>query len=613
MKSLFVLIFILFTWLEASEPNIQLEYFIDQNDTLDIADVIHHKDIFKTQLNTNTNNLKINKHTLWVKVKLNNTTSKKQIRILEFLDIRIRHLWVYDRHKHLLQTSGNMEPFSNRTYKNAQIAIDLEAYPFSSQTYYLKIKNKKYIDLTYKLYTKQKFYETTSDRKIYRAFYFGALLIMLLYNFVLYIFIKDKSTLEYVIYHIVLTAVMLYYNGLMVEYLFPNSSNVGAGGVPRYLTYLAIIFNISFTRTFLNMKKLTPRLDKLFKYSIIMVSVLLFMHIFGLDIYFYQLGIKIIIPMSVMLILVSGYHAFIIKNEIAFFYFAGWSIMMISVIVTGLLSLGYIERTDFSSQLFQIGSLIEITLFSMGLAYRYNTAQKIIYQKDTELVKINQQLEAMVLNRTYQLDQKIKETQKLLQNRELLFKELYHRVKNNLQMLVSIFSLQLSRDKDERAKVILTDIISRIKSLALIHEKLQTSDRIDSIDVQEYLTSLLKEIKRTYLIENFTYTIEAKNIYLDIEQVTSLGLILNELISNSFKHAFKEIENPNIIINIIETNSGNISLMYGDNGVGSKDVRTSKSLGSTIIKTLSTSQLKGSLQINTTPSLNYTIQFQKKL
>ena len=127
-----------------------------------------------------------------------------------------------------------------------------------------------------------------------------------------------------------------------------------------------------------------------------------------------------------------------------------------------------------------------------------------------------------------------------LKEKDALLKEIHHRVKNNLQIISSILSLQEAKVDDPASREILADSRNRIKSMALIHEKLYGSGELSSIDFAEYITSLMSHLSRSYggNYGRVTTRTDVTDVALNLDIAIPLGLIVNELVTNSFKHAF---------------------------------------------------------------------------
>jgi len=180
---------------------------------------------------------------------------------------------------------------------------------------------------------------------------------------------------------------------------------------------------------------------------------------------------------------------------------------------------------------------------------------------------------------------------------ELLIRELHHRVKNNLQTISSLLSLQSSKVEDDRAKAALKEGQSRVDAMALIHQKLYIDDDLRGVDMEEYLQALIASLANAhgYKTEIVTQQINMKNKTLDVDLAIPLGLIINELVINSFKHAFHNVSAPTLLVRIDENNN-HLEINIADNGVGIKDPENlqTKSFGFKLVKTL-LQQLKATL------------------
>ena len=197
------------------------------------------------------------------------------------------------------------------------------------------------------------------------------------------------------------------------------------------------------------------------------------------------------------------------------------------------------------------------------------------------------------------VEEKTKKLQNSLEEKEILLKEVHHRVKNNLALTISLIKLQQEEITEEKTKKTLNDIQERIYTMELLHRKLYESTNLNKINFHEYVLNLVHNISMTYLDnKNIKININIDEIYLNIEKAMPCGLILNEIITNAFKYAFKNNPKPKLTIQMKEKNDKYI-LSIKDNGEGIKDsinIYESNTLGLKLINTISTLQLKGSLK-----------------
>lgn len=188
-----------------------------------------------------------------------------------------------------------------------------------------------------------------------------------------------------------------------------------------------------------------------------------------------------------------------------------------------------------------------------------------------------------------------------LQEKEILLKEVHHRVKNNLQVISSILNLQSALLTDPQARAAIRECQHRIKSMALVHEKLYRAGDLARIDLAGYLSSLAKSIFLEHQVnsDRIKLHLEIEPVDLDLNVAVPLGLILNELITNAFIHAFPEGREGNIWVSFKKRPDGLVELRVKDDGVGfpsDVDFKKSESLGLVIINTL-VEQIEGQLEM----------------
>ena len=207
-----------------------------------------------------------------------------------------------------------------------------------------------------------------------------------------------------------------------------------------------------------------------------------------------------------------------------------------------------------------------------------------------------------------------KELLKLLEQKEILLKEIHHRVKNNLMIISSLLNLQSRYIKDKASKEIFTESQNRAKSMALIHERLYQSNDLKKIDFGEYIRSLSNELFNTYDADpgQITLKINVESLFLDINTTVPLGLIVNELISNCLKHGFPDGRNGEIDVDL-HSKGDYYELSVKDNGIGfPKDLNyeNTDSLGLQMIVSL-TNQIDGNIKLNNIVGTEFMITFKE--
>ncbi len=207
------------------------------------------------------------------------------------------------------------------------------------------------------------------------------------------------------------------------------------------------------------------------------------------------------------------------------------------------------------------------------------------------------------------------EVLKSLKEKEVLLAEIHHRVKNNLAIVSGLLELQAGTMDSPEAKNFLQESQTRIKSIAMIHEKLYHSETLSNIEFDEYIVSLAKSIDNLYKNVNKEIIVvtNAKKVLFNINQAIPCALLLNEILVNAYKHAFIEQDKGKILVELLE-NQDKVVLTVRDDGIGFPDnfeINKSKSLGMTLIATLS-KQLNAELDIYNDHGAVISICFKKE-
>ena len=199
-----------------------------------------------------------------------------------------------------------------------------------------------------------------------------------------------------------------------------------------------------------------------------------------------------------------------------------------------------------------------------------------------------------------------------LKEKDTLLHEIHHRVKNNFTVVSSLLKLQANSMEDERLKAALSDSRSRVQAMSDIHEVLYTSERLSALDMNSYLTKLTRDALQNYTLgTKVNFKIEAELILVGTRQASPIGLIVNELITNSLKYAFPDTKEGEIKINLQKTED-QIELIFMDNGIGipdNFDWYNTKSMGLNLVKILAENQLGGSIDMESNNGTKFTIKF----
>jgi PAS domain S-box-containing protein len=205
--------------------------------------------------------------------------------------------------------------------------------------------------------------------------------------------------------------------------------------------------------------------------------------------------------------------------------------------------------------------------------------------------------------------------QQSLHEKEVLLKEIHHRVKNNLQIVFGLLELQARSIRDPQIKGLFEESQNRIHSMALIHEMLYRSSDLNQINFATYLQDLLHSLAQSYNVDaqRISFQIDIESFPLNIELATPCGLVINELVTNALKHAFPDHRSGKIKLTCHKNAENLICLMISDNGVGvpaDLDIRNTSSLGLQLVDTL-TKQLRGTISLDRSEGTTFQLEFNQ--
>ena len=241
-----------------------------------------------------------------------------------------------------------------------------------------------------------------------------------------------------------------------------------------------------------------------------------------------------------------------------------------------------------------------------------------LVDKGTELLSLRRGLS--IHERELEIENALKtqyaeKIEKSLREKEVLLKEIHHRVKNNMQVISSLLRLQSRHVKDKEALELFNESRNRIYSMALIHESLYQAKDLTRIDFAGYVRRLTRDLFRTYSVgpNEIKLKMEIKDVFLNVNTGIPCGLIINELVTNSLKHAFPDGKNGEIQVGLYKRKKGEFTLNVRDNGTGFPedfDFQNTESLGMQIVISL-VEQLDGTIELDKGEGTSFTIGFRE--
>ncbi len=229
-----------------------------------------------------------------------------------------------------------------------------------------------------------------------------------------------------------------------------------------------------------------------------------------------------------------------------------------------------------------------------------------LFRKTRTLTTMNRAMETEIEDRLKQLKASLRE-------KEILIKEIHHRVKNNLQVISSLIDLQAARQADPAVQALFGDARDRVRSMALVHEKLYQSEDLAQTELSAYTRNLMNELFQAHgeQSRNVTLRLDLQALSLPVDMAIPCGLILNELATNSLKHAFVGRDGGTIGITLARVESGKVRLVFQDDGRGfpaGMDWQAAPSLGLRLIRMLS-DQLGAELEWKNAAGTTFELRF----
>ncbi len=221
--------------------------------------------------------------------------------------------------------------------------------------------------------------------------------------------------------------------------------------------------------------------------------------------------------------------------------------------------------------------------------------------------------QALTLKSSKELEVLNIKLEKEVTEKEMLLREIHHRVKNNLQIITSLLRLQSTKSIDPESKQLFLDSQNRIHTMALLHERLYQSQNLSSINLNDYFKELVRNLFISYGVSNefIRFQVDTWDCVMEPEKLISCGLIINELVSNSLKYAFPEGRKGEIRVLLQKHSPKELLLTVSDNGKGFPndiDYQKTNSLGLRLVRGLS-EQLKGHLELKTERGTEFRVQF----
>ena len=297
------------------------------------------------------------------------------------------------------------------------------------------------------------------------------------------------------------------------------------------------------------------------------------------------------------------------KNKEAFIVTLGAISTSIFLLVNRMINA---DIVSLSTTLYYIDLVLLYISYPLGI-YIYITYQygRLFSAMEQEVAERTQQLNYMVTDLTHtQNELTLKNNQNVL-----LLKEIHHRVKNNLEVISGLLALQSAKIDDPYMQEVMLASQNRVQSMGILHQKLYQSEHLAFIEMKNYFENLCINILDSYNeTERIEVNIDMANIEMDVDTAIPLGLIVNELLTNSLKYAFPNNEKGIIDVGLSQLDHENCQLTFSDNGVGIASNNTAIGTGfGTLLVDFLTRQLDGTFTLTVSNGTSILIDFKRRV
>jgi len=492
-------------------------------------------EVKKMDFTSHKNNFSLGYHKgdLWFRLKLSNYSDEDTFIVVLNEFFYEEAVLYYEQDKRLIKKINGLDiPLDQREVRSKEISFKLELEKNTSTTLYLRVWGKFSYFGQLNVYKESDFYKKSIfhiDSIIF--FILGVIIAIAIFQIFLFRHFEKNIFLFYTLYVLFLGVYFLNITGIFVYldmqkylYLFHLSAPI------------ALVFLLLFTKSYFDTKNRVPNANKILNTLLVLLTLLIVCMFFVYTPWNKILNILVGFSMIFLLLLTLNIYLSGVKKVI-FFFLAILMFLVGTIIFVSMLS-GVLEYNFFTRYSYIIASFFEIIILTLLISDKYNEiqAEKILIQKQliNEQNTIQEKLESEVKTRTSEIEENYKKIARLSDERALLLKEIHHRVKNNFQAVISMIWFE---DKKQDSKKDLRSLINRIKSMSNIHEHIYSKKDLAFINMQEYLTQIIHNLVDSYHLKDATIDYEIEPSNLNINEAMSLGVILNELVTNSIKHS----------------------------------------------------------------------------
>ncbi|SFV90848.1 response regulator receiver sensor signal transduction histidine kinase [hydrothermal vent metagenome] len=545
-------------------------------------------------------NTGIQTHTIWIRFRLENPTDTPVERALVLTSPLLEYIALYiENDQESVLYNGVDKLQENRETLVPYYMLTLP--PHTVSTFYLEIRSL-FTPVEFTLMLKEKKHFLAEDRRqqFMNILLVGFILALATYSLILFFYIGDRSYLYYSMYLFALVWQQMTYLGLTHIYLSPAFVSVDMK-IPVLKINLLVVTSTLFAMHFLKV----VRFGRLWYIYMLFIVVSLLEILLLSTPLFYNLYVVIFTgALFITFNLAAGIISYRRGEKQARLFIAGFAIVFLSYLFIILDAVGITTFMLHVKNILMFGTAFEALVLSLAFADRYRILQHEKAVADAQILDESRRRTELVEK---DVEAKTAKLNEALKAKELLLQEVHHRVKNNLQIILSIIRMQHdTTSKTQSTTEMLSDLENRINAIAQTYNMLLVKERLEEIDMQEYLETLLHDLQRSLQNNKTVHITLRTNAIMPLRQSVYVGLIINELITNAYKYAFSD--EGTITVTLLQEEKRFI-LTVEDDGRGLDSAKTEKSLGLQLVETLALNQLGGKVTIKTEPHTTYTIRF----
>jgi len=525
---------------------------------------------------------------VWIRLEFYNSSKEKIKKLIEYDNPITSDIEFYKKENKYYKKIKEGYFFVDKQRQSLTPIFHIELEPQESKVFYIKASSEvTTLIVKLNLWKVESFYKQEIKHQIILTLFFGAMLIFVVYNLFIYFSIRENSYIYYVIYILGVIIHHLLYVGMAGVYILSPQILTFITGFAVLIVFIPVLAFSFLIKSFLKTKQY-PIWDKIL--DIYLVLYVIFMVVVIIIDDFHNMRSIFLLLLLLYLMGLTIYAAFR-GNRQARIVLIGWMAIIVAVVFMVLSSLGIYNIYENYPYSVELLLFFEAGVFSFALTDKIKHLQAKKNEANMELI-LQKEIENIKLTKL--VEQKTKSLKLALDEKNLLLKELNHRVKNNMQTIVSLIRLQSKEIKDKKIKNMFLTIRNRINAMSHLHELLYSQDNTAYVNAYDYFNLVINELKGSYDDIEISLDIQTD---LKVEQSIYCGLILNELVTNAFKYAFKD-KNGHVYIRLYKKNEKYI-LEVEDDGIGYDKNQTKDTLGVVLVNTLVKEQLDGEIEYQT--------------